>query len=183
MPGYKPFTLYPLNSPDLARAHQLAGHNNAPRSSLSADLADDYIATEVADELARIGITVHIAYPRSAITPAALGHRDRHWTATTPTRTTSSTCSSTAAFPTLRRPRQVRQPWLRYSHGHRRDACGPARYTAYANLDAASCAPRRQSPRSPMSTNPSSPRITCASTANLLAPTFRSPDLATTCLR
>ena len=187
MPGYKPFTLYPLNAPDLARARQLAGHKQrAAILAVSGPLADDYIATEVADELARIGITVHIAHPQSAITPAgAWDIAINDWTA--------DYADPYDFINLLLDGRIPNSPGDLGGFDNRgfdtrmataATLAGPARYTAYANLDAALM--RSDAPIAPLADvyqpelTSSRVRIDCE---------FFSPqrsgllDLATTCLR
>jgi ABC-type oligopeptide transport system substrate-binding subunit len=186
MPGYKPFTLYPLNAPDLARARQLAGHQQrAAILAVRGPVTDDYIASEVADELARIGINVQIIYPRSAITPAgAWDIAIYDWTAD---------YADPYDFINVLLDGRIRNSGDLGRFDNRgldtrmataATLAGPARYTAYANLDAALM--RSEAPIAPLA-DVYQPELT-SSRVNIDCEFF-SPqrsgllDLATTCLR
>ena len=61
MPGYRKVAIYPLDGPNLAAARRLvAGRHLVANLYVSPDQISSLIATEVADDLQRIGITVNI---------------------------------------------------------------------------------------------------------------------------
>jgi peptide/nickel transport system substrate-binding protein len=185
MPGYKPFALYPLDAPDLARARQLAGHQQrAAILAVSGPLTDDYIANEVADELGRIGITVQITYPSSITRAGAWDIAIYDWTAD---------YADPYDFINVLLDGRIRNSEDLGGFDNRSfdtrmataaTLAGPARYTAYSNLDAALM--RSEAPIAPLA-DVYQPELT-SSHVNIDCEFF-SPqhagllDLVTTCLR
>lgn len=189
MPGYKPFTLYPLNAPDLARARQLAGpQHRVATFAVGSSSTDFLIATQVADELAPIGITVHVTQPRGPIT--STGSWDlalNDWTADYPDPYDFINLflnGATANIPGSQNLGGFSDPRFNTRMAAAATLTGQARSTAYANLDAdlmrtdAPIAPLADVYQPELTSNHI--RIDCqyfpAQQSGLL-------DLATTCLR